>query len=133
MPAVINGAFSGCREELGFKPLRKEGRRGGRYAKVVCTKTDETIYYLDREDWEGQIPDAMYQFMMGVYTAWTVDDIEAEMAKAFDLFPVVHSEDLAVIIIGWPLSASDETPNHEIRYMEMLDVPPDPELPVIEL
>jgi hypothetical protein len=69
----------------------------------------------------------MYNFMMGVYTAWTVDDIEAEMAKAFDLFPVVRSKDLAVIIIGWPLSAREtaEESNNEIRYMEMLDEPPE--------
>jgi hypothetical protein len=126
MPAFISDAFSTGREELGFRNIRKDKRRGGRYAKVVCTKTDETIYYLDREDWEGQIPNAMYNFMMGVYTAWTVDDIEAEMAKAFDLFPVVRSKDLAVIIIGWPLLARDEGQNHEIRYMEMLDGIPDP-------
>ena len=126
MPAFINDAFSPGREEIGFKPLRKQGNRGGRYAKVVCTKTDETIYYLDRKEWEGQIPDAMYQFMMGVYTAWTVDDVEAEMAKAFDLFPVIHSRDLAVIIIGWPLSASYKTSNNEIKYMEMVDGIPDP-------
>jgi len=133
MTAVINGAFSGCREELGYKAVHKDKRRGGRYAKVVCTKTDETIYYLDRKDWEGQIPDAMYNFMMGVYTAWTVDNIEAETAKAFDLFPVVHPKDLAVIIIGWPLLARDEEQNHEIKYMEMLDEPPDPELTGIVL
>jgi hypothetical protein len=98
---------------LGFTISQHDPRFMGLYAKMVCTNTGQTIAFIVRN------PPGVYllstemhefdSYIYQVYTVWTVDDMEAEFALAFDLIPMVHVEDLAVIMID---------PDGDIHYME---------------
>lgn len=93
--------------EIPYRPVSPRGSFGA-YGKIVHTKTEEVIAFIERVDPATRVDPYVEEeatppfdlFMMGVYTVWSSDQATAMMASAFDLVPVIHVSDLGVIAIG---------------------------------
>ena len=92
--------------EIGYTLSASDPSFAGRYGKVVCTSTDETVAFIvrtrDRGEFDEHETNKFDLLMMGTYTVWTVptdQENEVDLALEFDLVPVVHVEDLAYICL----------------------------------
>ena len=70
------------------------------FGEITAIETGETIAYLRLH--ACVFPDLMDIFLGLVYNVERVPEAEAETnTKAFDLFPLVDSADIAIIPINW--------------------------------
>ena len=87
--------------------------RPGAYGKVCRIDegdfgTGRVCFYIKRRPAKEFKPeggkvdiDDFDLFFMTVYTTWSASAAEADEVRAFDLFPVVDVDDMAIIALGW--------------------------------